>query len=50
MSIWNLSTKKTSGTIAGVAFTIILFTVFEIFPEKKITLKHGGKASGLDRF
>src|SRR6266851_3795353 len=47
LSIMNLFTKQVA-TIAGVAFTIIFFTVFEI--SEKITLKHGGKHTELDMF
>jgi amino acid transporter len=47
LSIMNLFTKQVA-TIAGVAFTIIFFAVFEI--SEKITLKHGGKHAELDMF
>src|SRR5712692_9693309 len=47
LSIMNLFTKQVA-TLAGVAFTIIFFTVFEI--SEKITLKHGGKHTELDMF
>jgi amino acid transporter len=47
LSIMNLFTKQVA-TIAGVAFTIIFFAVFEI--SEKITLKHGGKHTELDMF
>src|ERR1700730_6399592 len=46
-SIMNLFTKQVA-TIAGVAFTLIFFTVFEI--SEKITLKHGAKHQELDMF
>jgi hypothetical protein len=47
LSIMNLFTKQVA-TIAGVAFTLIFFTVFEI--SEKITLKHGAKHQELDMF
>src|SRR6202163_2117705 len=47
LSIMNLFTKQVA-TIAGVVFTLIFFTVFEI--SEKITLKHGGKHAELDMF
>ncbi len=47
LSIMNLFTKQVA-TIAGVAFTLIFFTVFEI--SEKITLKHGSKHQELDQF
>jgi hypothetical protein len=47
LSVMNLFTKQVA-TIAGVAFTIIFFTVFEI--SEKITLKHGAKHQELDMF
>ena len=47
LSIMNLFTKQVA-TIAGVAFTLIFFTVFEI--SEKITLKHGVKHQELDMF
>jgi len=47
LSIMNLFTKQVA-TIAGVAFTVIFFTVFEI--SEKITLKHGVKHQELDMF
>ena len=47
LSIMNLFTKQVA-TIAGVAFTVIFFTVFEI--SEKITLKHGAKHQELDMF
>jgi amino acid transporter len=47
LSIMNLFTKQVA-TIAGVVFTIIFFTVFEI--SEKITLKHGAKHQELDMF
>jgi amino acid transporter len=47
LSIVNLFTKQVA-TIAGVAFTLIFFTVFEI--SEKITSKHGGKHAELDLF
>jgi amino acid transporter len=47
LSIMNLFTKQVA-TIAGVAFTIIFFTVFEI--SEKITLRHGAKHQELDMF
>src|SRR5712691_6728081 len=47
LSIMNLFTKQVA-TLAGVAFTIIFFTVFEI--SEKITLKHGGMHTELDMF
>jgi hypothetical protein len=47
LSIMNLFTKQVA-TIAGVAFTILFFTVFEI--SEKITLKHGAKHQELDMF
>jgi len=47
LSIMNLFTKQVA-TIAGVAFTLIFFTVFEI--SEKITLKHGAKHQELDLF
>src|SRR6202140_3065263 len=43
----NLFTKRVA-TIAGVAFTLLFFTVFEI--SEKITLKHGAKHQELDMF
>ena len=47
LSIMNLFTKQVA-TIAGVAFTLVFFTVFEI--SEKITLKHGAKHQELDMF
>src|ERR1700720_3037241 len=47
LSIMNLFTKQVA-TVAGVAFTLIFFTVFEI--SEKITLKHGAKHQELDMF
>jgi hypothetical protein len=47
LSVMNLFTKQVA-TIAGIAFTIIFFTVFEI--SEKITLKHGAKHQELDMF
>jgi len=47
LSIMNLFTKQVA-TIAGVAFTLFFFTVFEI--SEKITLKHGAKHQELDMF
>jgi hypothetical protein len=47
LSIMNLFTKQVA-TIAGVAFTLIFFAVFEI--SEKITLKHGAKHQELDMF
>jgi hypothetical protein len=47
LSIMNLFTKQVA-TIAGVAFTLIFFTVFEI--SEKITLRHGAKHQELDMF
>jgi amino acid transporter len=47
LSIMNLFTKQVA-TVAGVVFTLIFFTVFEI--SEKITLKHGGKHAELDMF
>jgi amino acid transporter len=47
LSIMNLFTKQVA-TVAGVAFTLIFFTVFEI--SEKITLKHGVKHQELDMF
>jgi hypothetical protein len=47
LSIMNLFTKQVA-TIAGVAFTLLFFTVFEI--SEKITLKHGAKHQELDMF
>src|SRR5882672_4180760 len=47
LSIMNLFTKQVA-TMAGVAFTIIFFTIFEI--SEKITLKHGAKHQELDMF
>src|SRR4029077_8757599 len=47
LSIMNLFTKQVA-TIAGVAFTLIFFTVFEI--SEQITLKHGSKRQELDMF
>jgi amino acid transporter len=47
LSIMNLFTKQVA-TIAGVVFTLIFFTVFEI--SEKITLKHGAKHQELDMF
>src|SRR3984957_1659684 len=43
----NLFTKQVA-TIAGVAFSLLFFTVFEI--SEKITLKHGAKHQELDMF
>jgi amino acid transporter len=47
LSIMNLFTKQVA-TIAGVAFTLIFFAVFEI--SEKITLSHGAKHQELDMF
>jgi hypothetical protein len=47
LSIMNLFTKQVA-TIAGVAFTLIFFTIFEI--SEKITLRHGAKHQELDMF
>jgi amino acid transporter len=47
LSIMNLFTKQVA-TIAGMAFTIIFFTVFEV--SEKITLRHGAKHQELDMF
>jgi amino acid transporter len=47
LSIMNLFTKQVA-TIAGVAFTLLFFTVFEI--SEKMTLKHGSKHQELDMF
>jgi amino acid transporter len=47
LSITNLFTKQVA-TIAGVAFTIIFFSIFEI--SERITIKHGGKHAELDLF
>ena len=47
LSIMNLFTKQVA-TIAGVAFTLVFFAIFEI--SEKMTLKHGGKHAELDMF
>jgi amino acid transporter len=47
LSIMNLFTKEVA-TIAGIAFTLLFFTVFEV--SEKITLKHGGVHHELDMF
>ncbi len=46
-TVGNVEVKQVA-TIAGVAFTIIFFTIFEI--SEKITLKHGAKHQELDMF
>ncbi len=47
LSIMNLFTKQVA-TIAGLAFTLIFFTVFEI--SEKVTRKRGTDHSELDQF
>jgi hypothetical protein len=47
LSIMNLFTKQVA-TLAGIGFTVIFFTIFEI--SEKVTRKHGTDHSELDQF
>ena len=47
LSIMNLFTKQVA-TLAGIGFTVIFFTIFEV--SEKVTRKHGTDHSELDQF